>query len=118
MSETKLGNSKTANNDIIFKFTKATPAEKETTKGKKLTKPAVSEPEENLRKRKELPVKDNKKDDIPAPSKKLKEKEVKEATKDVKDGKDKEDKKDKKGKGKDKGKNAQDDGFFGIGNWW
>lgn len=128
LSDTKLGNSKSGSNDINFKFTKAEPYEAaKETKGRKPQKASLTAPasEENVRKRKEpsFEKESNKKEDSPLPSRKLRDREPKEVkdtkeSKDVKDGKDKDDKKDKKGKGKDKGKNAQDDGFFGLGNWW
>lgn len=113
LSDTKLGSSKEANNDITFKFEHDAPKSVGKPKGSKAKAPAKPAQEDKKAKKE-----DSKKD---APEKKKRERDVKE--KEPKDSKDKDiDKKDKKGKEKkEKGKNTHDDdgdGFFQLGNWW
>lgn len=134
LSQEKLGNSRESNDDMNFVFVDAVHTTGNASKGRagKILKGVKSSPpaDEERKTKKEAPVRELKKvakekDEAPMPiikkreSKEPKEpKEVKEP-KEPKEPKDKDDKKDKKGKAKDKGKNTQDDGFFGIGgNWW
>lgn len=118
LSDTKLGSSKEANNDITFKFENDDKKSVGKPKGSKLKaveKPAQSQGERKSKKEERESKKEA------APEKKKRERDVKE--KEPRDPKDKDiDKKDKKGKEKkEKGKNTQDDdgdGFFQLGNWW
>lgn len=121
LSDTKLGSSKEASNDITFTFEHEDKSKSVgKPKGSK-PKPAASKPahtqEERKVKKEDREV--TKKEALP--EKKKRERDVKE--KDSKDSKDKDiDKKDKKGKEKkEKGKSSKDDdgdGFFQLGNWW